>query len=138
MEVRNCRGCGRLFNYLHGQQLCPGCMGELEEKFQNVKEYLRKNPKAPLNKIAEENEVTVKQIKQWVREERLTFTEESQITLECEFCGGKVLTGRFCDKCKANLHNELSDAMKRPAAAPAKKESKGATSTKDRMRFLDS
>ena len=99
-----------------------------------MKEYLRKNPKAPLNKIAEENEVTVKQIKQWVREERLTFTEESQITLECEGCGGKVLTGRFCDRCRNSLQNEFSGAIKRTAPALSPKKS---TSEKDRMRFLD-
>ncbi len=137
MEVRNCRGCGRLFNYLHGQQLCPACLADLEEKFQNVKEFLRTYPKAPLNEIAEKNEVSVKQIKQWVREERLTFTEESQITLDCEMCGGKVLSGRFCDKCKTSLQHELSGAIKRPSA-PVKREQKGVTSTKDRMRFLDS
>lgn len=135
MEVRNCRGCGRLFNYLQGPPLCPACVAELEEKFQQVKQYLRENPKAPLNEIAEENDVTVKQIKQWVREERLTFTEESQITLECEACGGRVLSGRFCDNCRTHLQNEFSGAIKRsPAVAAAPKKS---GSTKDRMRFLD-
>ncbi|MCI8483785.1 MAG: flagellar protein [Lachnospiraceae bacterium] len=135
MEVRNCRGCGRLFNYLQGQPLCPACMAELEEKFQHVKEFLRENPKAPLNVISEENDVSVKQIKQWVREERLAFTEESQITLECEACGGKVLSGRFCDKCRTSLQNDLAGAIKRPVgsvAAPKKN-----TNQKDKMRFLD-
>ena len=135
MEVRNCRGCGRLFNYMHGQQLCPACLAELEDKFQKVKEFLREYPKAPLNEIADQNDVSVKQIKQWVREERLTFTEESQITLECEVCGGKVLTGRFCDKCRTNLQNELNGAIKRPSGSVAPKKN---VSTKDRMRFLDS
>lgn len=134
MEVRNCRGCGRLFNYLQGQQLCPACMAELEDKFQQVKEFLRENPKAPLNVISEKNEVSVKQIKQWVREERLTFTEESQITLECEVCGGKVLTGRFCDKCRTSLQSELSSAYQRPTATLAPKKN---SSGKDKMRFLD-
>ena len=134
MEVRNCRGCGRLFNYLQGQPLCPGCLAELEEKFQEVKEYLRVHPKAPLNEIAETNEVSVKQIKQWVREERLAFTEESQITLECEACGARVLSGRFCNNCRSHLQNELSGAMKRPTATVAPKKN---GSTKDRMRFSD-
>lgn len=134
MEVRNCRGCGRLFNYLQGPPLCPGCMAELEEKFQQVKEFLRENPKAPLNVISEENDVSVKQIKQWVREERLAFTEESQITLECEVCGGKVLSGRFCDKCKTNLQNDLASVTKRKGSVAAPKKN---TSQKDRMRFLD-
>ena len=135
MEVKNCRGCGRLFNYLQGPQLCPGCMSDLEDKFQQVKQFLRENPKAPLNVIAEENDVSGKQIKQWGREERLTGTEESQITLECESCGGKVLTGRFCDRCRTSLQNEFSGAIKRTTGSVAPKKN---TSQKDRMRFLDS
>lgn len=134
MEVRNCKGCGRLFNYMQGPPLCPACVADLEEKFQEVKEYLRANPKSTLSVIAEENNVSVKQIKQWVREERLTFTEESQITLDCEMCGAKILTGRFCDKCKASIHNELSSAIKRPAK---KLEPRKNLHEKDRMRFLD-
>lgn len=135
MEVRNCRGCGRLFNYVQGQQLCPACVADLEEKFQQVKMFLRENPNAPLNVVSEENDVSVKQIKQWVREERLTFTEESNITLECESCGAKVLTGRFCAKCKASLQNDLNGALNRPTVTLAAPKPKG--STKDRMRFLD-
>jgi len=103
MEVKNCKGCGRLFNYLQGPPLCPACTADLENKFQQVKDYLRENPKAQLNQIAEDNDVSVKQIRQWVREERLTFTEESQITLDCENCGAPILTGRFCDRCRANF-----------------------------------
>ncbi len=135
MDVRNCKGCGRLFNYVQGPPLCSGCISKLEEKFQQVKAFLKDNPNASLSVVAEENEVSVKQIKQWVREERLSFTEESQITLECEGCGAKVLTGRFCEKCKATLHNDLSGAIKRPTGSLASKpkDSHG----KDRMRFLD-
>ena len=83
----------------------------------------------------EENDVSVKQIKQWVREERLSFTEESQITLECENCGAKILTGRFCEKCKTVLHNDLSGAIRKPSGTlTAKpKDNHG----KDRMRYLD-
>lgn len=133
MEVRNCKGCGRLFNYMQGPPLCPACVAELENKFQQVKDYLRENPKAQINQIAEDNEVSVKQIKQWVREERLTFTEESQITLDCENCGAPVLTGRFCDRCRLNLQNELSGAIKRPKKIEPQKP----THERERMRFLD-
>lgn len=135
MEVRNCKGCGRLFNYNGGMPLCAGCVAKLEDKFQAVKEFLRQNPNAPLSVVSEENDVSVKQIKQWVREERLSFTEESQITLECENRGAKILTGRFCEKCKTSLHNDLSGAIKRSSGTLTKKpkDSHG----KDRMRFLD-
>ncbi len=135
MEVRNCKGCGRLFNYMQGPPLCPACISDLEDKFHKVKEYLRDNPKAPISVVAEENEVSIKQIRQWVREERLSFTEESQITMECENCGAKILTGRFCDKCKNGLIHDLSGAVKRPKATLVQEPKKG--SEKDRMRYLE-
>ena len=133
MEVRNCKGCGRLFNYFRGPFLCPACVQDLEDKFQQVKEYIRENPKVSLDKVSEDNDVSVRQIQQWVREERLTFTEESQVTLDCEICGAKVLTGRFCNKCKTHMKSEFSQAIEgpRPVAVPKQ------TKQKDKMRFLD-
>ncbi len=135
MEVRNCTGCGRLFNYLQGPPLCPACIGDLEDKFHQVKEFLRENPKASMGVVAEENDVSVKQIRQWVREERLSFTEESQITMECENCGAKILTGRFCSKCKNGLISDLNGAVKKPKATFVQQPQKN--SEKDRMRFLE-
>ena len=34
MEVKNCKECGRLFNYMGGAPLCDGCRKKLEQKFQ--------------------------------------------------------------------------------------------------------
>ena len=33
MEVRNCRGCGKLYNYIGppNPKLCPNCIEKLEE-----------------------------------------------------------------------------------------------------------
>ena len=64
MDVRNCRSCGRLFNYLTGIQLCDGCKAALEQKFQEVKEYVRDNRDAPINAVAEACDVSVKQLRQ--------------------------------------------------------------------------
>ena len=69
MDVRNCRGCGRLFNYLQGPHLCPACMQKLEEKFSQVKDYLEDNPHATIPEIAKDNDVSTRQIEQWVRED---------------------------------------------------------------------
>ena len=124
-----------MFNSVGRSPLCPSCTEKLEEKFQQVKTFLRENPKAPISVVSEENDVSTKQIRQWVREERLSFTEESQITLECENCGAKILTGRFCSKCKNGLISDLSGAVKRPTATLVQEPKKG--SEKDRMRFLE-
>ena len=73
MEVKNCKGCGRLFNYMGGAPLCDGCRKKFEQKFQEVKQYLDENPNASVNQVSEDNDVSVKQIKQWIREETFTF-----------------------------------------------------------------
>ncbi|MFP3153672.1 flagellar protein [Lachnospiraceae bacterium ZAX-1] len=133
MEVRNCKGCGRLFNYLSGPPLCPACVKALEDKFFQVKEYLRDYPDSALNRVADDNEVSVKQLKQWVREERLTFSEHSSVTIDCENCGAQIRSGRFCNNCKAILKSDISGAIARPKIQPAKSDKR----EKERMRFLD-
>lgn len=37
MDVKNCRKCKRLFNYIGGQQICPACREAIEAEFQKVK-----------------------------------------------------------------------------------------------------
>ncbi|MCR4956148.1 MAG: flagellar protein [Lachnospiraceae bacterium] len=133
MEVRNCKDCGRLFNYLSGRPICPACQKKLEEKFAEVKQYIRDNGGATINQIAEANEVDPKQIKQWIREERLVISDDSPINIECESCGAPIKTGRYCAACTANMANNLGSAIKKPKAAPVKQE----RDTRDRMRFLD-
>lgn len=133
MDVRSCRSCGRLFNYLQGAPICPACKKRLEEKFIEVRDYVRENETASIKQISEDNDVSVKQIKQWVREERLVFTESSPVGIECENCGAMIRTGRFCNKCKNNMASTLKQMYEMPPAAPKAKEDKG----KDKMRFLD-
>lgn len=132
MDVRSCKNCGRLFNYLQGNPICPACKKKLEDKFDEVKAYIRENELANMRQISDDTQVSVKQLKQWVREERLTFSENSPVGIECENCGALIRTGRFCNKCKNNMANNLSKAyaVTPVAQGPKKKD-------KDKMRFLD-
>ena len=132
MNVTNCKSCGRLFNVMADEKICPACKKALEDKFQEVKEYLNNNPGTNINALAEATDVAVKQIKQWVREERLVFSEGSMDGIECEQCGAMIRTGRFCDKCKANISNNLMSAIDRPKVEAPKKKAP----ERDRMRFL--
>ena len=134
MEVKNCRNCRRLFNYLGGQQICPDCKEKIEKKFYEVKEYIRENPHAGINQIAEETDVKKAQLQQWVREERLQFSEDSDIALQCEKCGVKIYTGRFCDNCKKGMANDLTAAFEAPK--PAAGAAKGGGPSKKGMRFV--
>ncbi|NBH81558.1 flagellar protein [bacterium C-53] len=136
MNVRNCKKCGRLYNYITGINLCPACREELEDKFQEVKEYIYDHPDASIQQISEDCEVEIAQIKRWIREERLTFSDNSVIGIECEVCGALIKTGRFCDRCKSDIAKGLIDATRIPQKeepVTSSSKSKG----KDRMRFLD-
>jgi len=135
MDVRTCKSCGKLFNYLSGAPLCPHCLKQLDEKFAQVKEYVYDHPGAGVQEVAEENDVTISMIKKWVREERLMFSEDSAVGIECEKCGRNIRTGRYCDTCKGKITNELGGMYPKPkqkAAAPIKRTS----DANAKMRFL--
>lgn len=132
MDIKNCRECGALFNYLSGPRMCPECKRKLEEKFMEVRDFVRDNPISSIAHIAEEMNVSVQQINQWIREERLIFSEDSEVKVNCESCGRAILTGRFCENCKAQVANELGQVYRRdePQVTTRKKDG-------EKMRFLD-
>ena len=131
MEVINCKDCGRLFNAITRTRLCPQCQRKLEDKFQEVKKYINENPGSTIDMVSEACEISARQIKQWVRDERLTFSEDSMQGIECEQCGAMIRSGRFCDACKTKLQNELRSATYIPT-----QEERKVSRDKDRMRFL--
>ena len=133
MEVVTCRSCGKLFNYIRGAHVCPACQKKLEEKFLEVKKFVRENPDVDIKTLSEEKDVSVAQIKRWVREERLIFSEDSPVGLPCESCGATIKTGRLCDKCKKNLMGGLRDA----ASVPKVERPQRKRATDNKMRFLD-
>lgn len=112
MELQNCRNCKRLFNYITGEQICPVCRDLLEQKYQEVKEYINENPGQSAAMVAEACETTLRQIKKWVREERLSFTDDSLVGLECERCGKMIHSGRFCSQCAGGLADAMADAFR--------------------------
>lgn len=135
MDVRNCRKCGKLFNYVMGPITCPQCRDKLEEKFQEVKKYVFDHPGCGINEVSEECDVTPQQIKQWLREERLQFAEDSAVVLNCESCGAPIRCGHFCEKCKNSMANNLKNVYhKEPEPAPKKPKD---MRDNPRMRYLD-
>lgn len=112
MDVRTCRSCKRIFNYLSGPNICPACKESLEAKFQEVKAYIEEHRGAGMQEVSEECDVEVSQIRQWLREERLELMEGSAIMLSCESCNAPIRCGRFCDKCRNALANNFQSMMK--------------------------
>lgn len=135
MNVRNCRNCGKIFNYLSGTLICPGCKDALEAKFQEVKEYVSNHRGAGIAEVAEACDVDAAQIRQWLRDDRLEVTEDSAIFLTCESCGAPIRSGRYCEKCQSAVQKGFRDIMRasRPETIAAPKKD---TKTDAKMRFL--
>ena len=121
MEVRNCKMCGRLFNVLNNERICPACQKKLEDKFHEVKQYLEDHPGASVEQTATDNDISTKQIRQWVKEERLILSSATEAGIVCEKCG------------KERMANEFQNAYQKPEP---KMEDLRSTRDRDRMRYL--
>ncbi len=132
MDVRNCKKCGKLFQYV-GEAICPACIKEMESKFADVKQYIYDNPTASVSQVSEDNDVPMQQIKKWVRQERLSFSKDSGISIDCEKCGRPILTGRFCKECKERMTNSFSKLYEDKSAPKMSNVKK----TDARMRFIN-
>lgn len=117
-DIRNCRRCGRMYNYLGGPPICLDCKKADEEVFQKVKEYLYENPGATLSQVSLDCEVSVEKIKLFLKEGRLEITDGVNIILECERCGKSINTGRYCDACQHEVTNDIAGLAPRIIEKP--------------------
>lgn len=126
MEIKACKNCRRLFQYIYGPEICPDCLKNLSKEgsekteqspsedvvtksiseelglFEKVKEYIMAHPKATISDISIANDIPPKRLFEWIREERLEFSDDSKDAwFECERCGTKIKSGRFCSRCKS-------------------------------------
>ena len=134
MNVKTCKRCRRMFNYVVGPQICPDCQKKMEEEFQTVKKYIQEHPNCDIRTVAKECEVDPNQIRQWVKEERLEFTAAA-IDLVCEKCGKPIVTGRFCVECKNSMANTLNDSIASSLKAQKQPE-KPTAPAGNKMRFI--
>lgn len=110
-DVRNCRKCGRIFNYIGGEPICSVCRQADEEDFQRIKKYLYEFPGASLSQVSVELEISVEKIKKFLRDGRLEITgDDGNMILECEKCGKSIKSGRFCTECENDMASSFKSA----------------------------
>ena len=136
MNVRNCKNCGKLFNYVAGPPICPQCREQTEAKFQEVKNYIRDHKGVGIAEVSEACSVDPGQIRMWLRDDRLEVTEDSALMLNCESCGAPIRSGRYCDRCKASVSNSLNSIVNAHKAAMQQQVKKDPKEN-PKMRFLD-
>lgn len=114
MDVRNCKRCGKVFNY-NGSAVCATCTKQEQEDFEKVREYLFNHPNATTLQLSQDTGVDLKVISRFLKEGRLqsddiALGEDEELT--CEKCGQTIKSGRFCEQCVQSMKNEFKQATK--------------------------
>ncbi len=111
MDVRQCRSCRKLFQYI-GSPICPSCVDEEERLFKAVRNFIYENPSSSIDEIREETGADSALISRWLREGRLILSAENAALLKCEACGQPIRSGRYCEACTASMKGQLQSAAK--------------------------
>ena len=106
-EIKYCRECRKIFQYVTGPVLCPVCRKKDEEEFEKVRKFLREFPGANMQEVSDNTGVSPAKISRWLKEERLEVSEDSPVALNCEKCGVRIRSGRFCVECSKGLAREM-------------------------------
>lgn len=131
-QIRNCRECGRIFEYFVGPQVCQECRTKNEKKFLEVRDYIYDHEDTSISTVAEACDISERQLRQWVREERLELKSASISGVTCEICGKAITSGRYCEKCKAQTLRELKEISKSGYAVQPKEDT-----DKAKMRYFN-
>jgi flagellar operon protein (TIGR03826 family) len=111
-ELRNCRRCKRIFMHAVGPQICEDCKKLEEEEFERVRKFVREYPGATIQEVSEATEVPTQLIYKFLKDGRLEVSEASPIALQCENCGVRITSGRFCVSCSKKLASDMMRAGK--------------------------
>ncbi|MBX6396344.1 MAG: hypothetical protein IRY98_11710 [Alicyclobacillaceae bacterium] len=103
VNVANCKRCGRIFQKTAGVTVCPACRREEEELYQKVRAYVAEHRGATIIEVSEATGVDADLVLQFLREGRLSVVNGGNMRYPCERCGREIQTGRFCERCVAEL-----------------------------------
>ncbi|ADL11794.1 flagellar protein [Acetohalobium arabaticum] len=111
MGLKNCERCGQVFAS-DRKEICRDCEQEVEENFGKVRDYIYDHGQATIPEVHEETGVSVKEIKQFIREGRLV-EYDMDISVECKRCGTDIKSGDYCSDCREELSQGLASKKKK-------------------------
>lgn len=114
LNIKNCKECGKLFQYDGISKLCYRCRKKDDEDFRIVKDFLYENPKETITVVSEETGVLEDKILRYLREGKLEIVGDNPgILLDCEGCGKAIRTGRYCEKCAQSMEKGFKAGFER-------------------------
>lgn len=110
LKVAHCAMCGKVFQ-VNLRNLCNECAEIHDRRFEAVDRYLMKNRHATTEQTAEATGVPVKQIREWIRQKKISLAVHPNLTDVCDLCGGPSRTGHLCAKCSDRLRKDIDKML---------------------------
>ena len=107
MEPTNCPRCGRVFMRIR-EPICPACVKEEDQKFEDVRSFVKENPNRTIKEVSEACEVSVKAILRYIREGKLETSSGMHGEVTCSKCGVPISSGRMCKKCADEVGQQVA------------------------------
>ena len=101
------------------EPICDSCVKEVDQKFEEVRAYVKEHPNRSIKEVSEVCNVSVKSILRYIREGKLEATTGMHGEVTCSKCGVPITSGRICKKCIAEMGQQVA-SMK-----PGTEEQKG-------------
>lgn len=98
-NMKYCKICQRPLPLKYEGDICPAC--QEEELFADVREYIREQDVTEYD-VAERFDIPLRQVKGWIREGRIEYKTDKQVTLpkmHCMECGASITFGTYCQSC---------------------------------------
>ena len=117
----SCAQCEGTMEYKGvGEYQCENCGYIDYDDYGKVRNYLEKHKGATSSEVETATGVPQRSIRRMLKEGRLEVAEGSKVFLQCEICGVKIKSGRFCTGCEKEYRNNLEE-MHRVAKNMGKK-----------------
>ena len=113
MVATNCPRCGKVFMKSF-EAICKNCSKELEAQYEDVRAYVKENPKRSIKEVSDATGVSVKRILQYVRDGKLEASAGIQSDVTCSRCNTPILTGRMCTTCILEMGAEIVSGKPKP------------------------
>jgi hypothetical protein len=105
MSVSSCVRCGKVING-GSIDICESCVEIENDEFQKIKYYIEVNPGATVFQVTTALDISVKNIKRYLRESRLEVADrdaKSNSFLTCIKCGVSIRSGYYCMNCATSV-----------------------------------
>jgi len=110
LKVAHCRMCGKVFQVTL-RNLCPECAEIHDRQFEALDRYLFRNRHATVEQAAEATGVPIRQIREWIRNKKISLSAYPNLTDICDLCGSPTRNGHLCARCSDRLKHDIEKML---------------------------